>query len=232
MQARERLIVSLDVPEVKQAEQLVKRLEDHILFYKIGHQLAFTGGLELARDLIAQGKKVFLDLKLLDIDNTIRHAVENLAKLGISMLTLHAYPAAMRAAVAGARDCDLCLLAVTVLTSMDDADLLEAGYDYGAKALVLKRAQQAAAAGFGGVVASAQEAAQIRSLLGDDMIIVTPGIRPHFSAIGDQKRVLTPAEAITSGASHLVVGRPIIKAQDPLQATVYILQEMEKALSI
>ena len=178
MGARDRLIVGLDVPTVKEAETIVATLGDDILFYKIGHQLAFAGGLELARDLASSGKKIFLDMKLLDIDNTVASGVENIAKMGMSMLTLHAYPKAMRAAVAAAKGSDLCLLGVTVLTSMDDEDLKEAGYGTDAVSLVLRRAGQARAAGMGGIVCSAEEATAVRNVIGPDMALVTPGIRP------------------------------------------------------
>ncbi len=220
------LIVGLDVPSVRDAEKLVEELGDAVSFYKIGHQLVFAGGLDFAKSLIAAKKKVFLDMKLLDIDNTIAKGVENVAKMGVSMLTLHAYPKAMRAAVEAAKGSDLCLLGVTVLTSMDEADLKEAGYSGTPEALVLKRAQQACEAGMGGIVASAAEAAAIRAAIGPDMAVVTPGIRPAGAEKGDQKRVMTPADALKAGASHLVVARPIIGAQDRKAAALAILEEM------
>lgn len=228
--ARERLIVGLDVPTIAEAEALVAKLSDTVTFYKIGYQLAFIGGLELARDLLRDGKSVFLDMKLLDIDNTVAHGVENVARMGVNMLTLHAYPKAMRAAVAAAKGSDLCLLGVTVLTSMDDADLKEAGYDTDPRSLVLKRAEQARAAGMGGIVCSAEESAAVRQIIGSDMALVTPGIRPAGSEAGDQKRVVTPGDAIRNGSSHLVVGRPIVKAADPVAAAKAILDEMALAL--
>ncbi len=221
-----RLIVGLDVPTIAEAEKVVEELGDAISFYKIGYQLVFAGGLEFAKSLIAARKKVFLDMKLLDIDNTIAKGVENIAKMGISMLTLHAYPKAMRAGVEAAKGSGLCLLGVTVLTSMDNSDLREAGYSDDAETLVLKRARQARGAGMGGIVASAVEAAAIRQAIGPDMAIVTPGIRPAGSEKGDQKRVMTPADALKAGASHLVVARPIVGAQDRKAAALAILQEM------
>jgi len=230
MTARERLIVGLDVPTVKDAETIVTALGDDILFYKIGYQLAFAGGLEFARDLAADGKKIFLDMKLLDIDNTVASGVENIAKMGMSMLTLHAYPKAMRAAVAAAKGSDLCLLGVTVLTSMDEQDLTDAGYEHDPHTLVLLRAEQAKLAGMGGIVCSAEEARAVRAIIGPDMALVTPGIRPAGSDRGDQKRVMTPADAIAAGSSHLVVARPIVKAADPRAAAQAILAEMETAL--
>ncbi|MBH9975980.1 MULTISPECIES: orotidine-5'-phosphate decarboxylase [Bartonella] len=226
---RDRLIVGLDVADIRQAEKLVNQLGDTISFYKIGYQLLFAGGLEFARELKAANKKVFLDMKLLDIDNTIASAVENIVKLGVDMLTIHAYPKAMRAAVAAAGQSNLCLLGVTVLTSMDDADLKAAGYSDNAETLVLKRAKDARLAGMGGIVASAAEARKLRAIIGPDMALVTPGIRPKGADKGDQKRVMSPMEAIRAGASHLVVARPIIKADNPLEAARNILKEMEEA---
>ena len=226
---RDRLIVGLDVADIRQAEKLVQELGDTVGFYKIGYQLLFAGGLEFARELKAANKKVFLDMKLLDIDNTIASAVENIVKLGVDMLTVHAYPKAMRAAVKAAKGSNLCLLGVTVLTSMDDADLKAAGYSDDAKTLVLKRAKDARLAGMGGIVASAAEAQALRNVIGPDMALVTPGIRPKGADKGDQKRVMSPKEAIQAGASHLVVARPIVKTDNPLQAAKLILTEMEEA---
>lgn len=228
--ARDRLIVGLDIPTIGEAEAIVKTLGDDVLFYKIGYQLAFAGGLEFARDLARDGKKVFLDMKLLDIDNTVAKGVENIVKMGMSMLTLHAYPKAMRAAVEAARGSDLCLLGVTVLTSMDEQDVIDAGYEYDPHTLVLRRAEQARAAGMGGIVCSAEEASAVRKIVGPDMAIVTPGIRPVGSDRGDQKRVMTPADALAAGSSHLVVARPIVKAVDPRAAALAILDEMSSAL--
>ncbi len=231
MSARERLIVGLDVPTLREAETIVDKLANDILFYKIGYQLAFAGGLEFARDLAASGKKIFLDMKLLDIDNTVASGVENIAKMGMSMLTLHAYPKAMRAAVEAAKGSGLCLLGVTVLTSMDEQDLIDAGYEYDPHTLVLKRAEQARIAGMGGIVCSAEEAAAVRKIIGPDMALVTPGIRPAGADKGDQKRVMTPSDALKAGSSHLVVARPIVKAPDPKEAARAILAEMDAALA-
>jgi orotidine-5'-phosphate decarboxylase len=228
--ARDRLIVGLDIPTIGEAEAIVKTLGDDVLFYKIGYQLAFAGGLEFARDLASDGKKVFLDMKLLDIDNTVAKGVENIAKMGMSMLTLHAYPKAMRAAVEAARGSGLCLLGVTVLTSMDEQDVIDAGYEYDPHTLVLRRAEQARAAGMGGIVCSAEESSAVRKIVGPDMAIVTPGIRPAGSDKGDQKRVMTPADALCAGSSHLVVARPIVKAADPHAAALSILDEMTRVL--
>jgi orotidine-5'-phosphate decarboxylase len=230
MTARDRLIVGLDVPNLQEAEKVVGALGDDILYYKIGYQLAFAGGLEFARDLAASGKKIFLDMKLLDIDNTVASGVENIVKMGMSMLTLHAYPKTMKAAVEAAKGSGLCLLGVTVLTSMDEGDLIAAGYEYDPHTLVLRRAEQAHLAGMGGIVCSAEESAAVRKVIGPDMALVTPGIRPAGSDKGDQKRVMTPADAIKAGSSHLVVARPIVKAADPKEAAHSILAEIDAAI--
>lgn len=226
---RDRLIVALDRPTVSQAEQVVARLGDSVGFYKIGYQLAFAGGLEFARDLKCDGKSVFLDMKLLDIDNTVAKGVENIVRMGVDMLTLHAYPKAMRAAVEAAKGSGLCLLGVTVLTSMDEQDLVDAGYEYDPHTLVLRRAEQALTAGMGGVVCSAAEAEAVRRIVGPDMAVVTPGIRPAGADHGDQKRVMTPRKAIEAGASHIVVGRTVALADDPAAAAEAIIADMGEA---
>lgn len=226
---RDRLIVGLDVGSVEEARSVVDDLGETVSFYKIGYQLAFAGGLEFARTLTAEGKKVFLDMKLLDIDNTVARGVESVAKMGVAMLTLHAYPKAMKAAVEAARGSGLCLLGVTVLTSMDEQDLIEAGYGYDPQALVTRRAGQALAAGMGGIVCAATEAAAVRGIVGSSMAVVTPGIRPVGAEHGDQKRVMTPRDALAAGASHLVVARPIVGAVDRQAAARSILDEMASA---
>ncbi|MGC4024142.1 MAG: orotidine-5'-phosphate decarboxylase [Mesorhizobium sp.] len=227
---RERLIVGLDVPSVKDAEAVVRELGDTARFYKIGYQLAYApAGLDFARELAKSNAKVFLDLKLLDIDNTVAKGVEAIARMGMSMLTLHAYPKAMKAAVEAAKGSDLCLLGVTVLTSMDEQDLIAAGYEYDPHTLVLRRAEQALQAGMGGVVCSADEAAAVRRIVGPKLAVVTPGIRPAGADRGDQKRVVTPAEAVRNGASHLVVARPIVGVSDRKAAARAIIAEMESA---
>lgn len=227
---KDRLIVGLDVPTLAEAERVVAELGDAASFYKIGYQLVFAGGLGFAGELVQAGKKVFLDVKLLDIDNTVAKGVENIARMGVSMLTLHAYPKAMQAAVAAAEGSNLCLLGVTVLTSMDEQDLRDAGYDTDPQSLVLKRAKQARDAGMGGVVCSAAEASLIREAVGPELAVVTPGIRPAGSSAGDQKRVVTPADAIRAGASHLVVARPIVGADDRKAAAQAILSEMQSGI--
>ncbi|SFJ23604.1 orotidine-5'-phosphate decarboxylase [Aerobium aerolatum] len=225
----DRLIVGLDLAHVADAEKVVKELDGVAHFYKVGYRLAYNGGLEFARDLVRDGKSVFLDLKLLDIDNTVAEGVENIAKMGFRMLTLHAYPKAMRAAVAAAKGSDLTLLGVTVLTSMDAEDLKEAGYQDDPQTLVLRRARQALDAGMGGIVCAATEAAAVRQIVGADMAVVTPGIRPAGADQGDQKRVMTPRDALVAGASHLVVARPIIAAPDRRAAAQAILADMASA---
>ena len=209
---------------------MVDILGDTVSFYKIGHQLAFAGGLNFVRELRDMGKHIFLDMKLLDIDNTIAKGVENIIKMGVQMTTLHAYPNAMKAAVEVAKGSDLCLLGVTVMTSLDDEDLVNAGYVHKAQDLVLKRAKQASELGMGGVVASAQESESIRKVISPEMLIVTPGIRPAGADVGDQKRVMTPSDAISAGSTHLVVGRPITGADDPKQAAQNVIDEIASAL--
>jgi orotidine-5'-phosphate decarboxylase len=228
---RDKLIVGLDLATVAEAEAMVAALGDDVVFYKVGLQLTFAGGLDFARRLVDHGKKVFLDVKLLDIDNTVEHAVENIARLGMTFCTIHAYPKAMRAAVAGKGDAALRLLAVTVLTSMDEADLAAAGFAGSVAELVARRAADARAAGMDGIVCSPEEARAMRAIVGAGMSIVTPGIRPRGAPIGDQKRVATPADAIAAGADHLVVGRPIIAAADPRGVARSILSEIELAIS-
>ncbi len=227
---RDKLIIGLDVPAVDEARALVGRIGDAGTFYKIGYQLAYAGGFEFARELIGQGKKVFLDLKLHDIGNTVEEGVRSVARLGATFLTVHAYPQTMRAAVAGAAGSSLKILAVTVLTSYDDEDLVEAGYAPGSAAdLVARRAGQARDLNVDGIVCAAPEAQRVRSLIGPDRLIVTPGIRPAGSEAGDQKRIVTPAEGIRLGANHLVVARPIVKAADPRAAAEAIVRDIAGA---
>ena len=229
LKARERLIVALDLPSVADAEAMVARLGDTVEFYKIGYQLAFAGGLPFAAELIGAGKKVFLDLKLLDIGNTVARGVESVAKTGATFLTVHAYPQAMKAAVEGKKGSSLRILAVTVLTSYEDSDLTGAGYDMGVSELGTVRASQAQDIGVDGIVCSALEAVNLRDLTGPKMLIVTPGIRPAGSASDDQKRIVTPGKAIANGADYLVIGRPIIAADDPKAAAEQIVAEIQEA---
>jgi orotidine-5'-phosphate decarboxylase len=227
--ARDRLIVGLDVPSVAAAEAMVGRLGDSVAFYKIGYQLAFAGGLPFAERLARGGKRVFLDLKLHDIGNSVARGVESVARLGASFLTVHAYPQTMKAAVEAKGQSGLRILAVTVLTSYDDADLAAAGYDFTVPELVAERAAQARDIGVDGLVCSGEEAASLRGIVGGVMRLVTPGIRPSGAAVGDQKRVMTPAAAIAAGADYLVVGRPILDAPDPKAAADAIVAEIAAA---
>lgn len=232
--ALDRLMLPVDVPTVAEAEKLVAQTEGHVGVYKIGMELQFAGGLEFARELAEGGKKIFLDVKLHDIDNTITKAVRNVAKMGMTFMTLHAYPKTMRAAVKGLQEegnPNLCLLGVTVLTSMDEDDLVAAGYRGPVADVVEARARDARAAGMGGIVCAATEAEKLRPILGDELVIVTPGIRPSGSAADDQRRVMTPADAIRSGSDYLVVGRPISKAGDPGAAARSVVDEIAAALS-
>ena len=228
---RDRLIVALDLPGVEPAEAMVARLGDSVTFYKIGYQLAFAGGLPLVRKLADRGKKVFIDLKLHDIGNTVARGVESIARLGATFLTVHAYPQTMKAAVEGRAGSDLKILAVTVLTSYDDGDLDAAGYRLGVSDLVEARAQQAQVLGIDGLVCSPEEAASLRKVVGRQMSLVTPGVRPAGSASGDQKRIMTPARAITAGADYLVVGRPVLQALNPIAAAEAIVAEIAPALA-
>lgn len=227
---RDRLIVALDLPDVEQARRMVARLGFAVNFYKIGLELAYGGGLGLARNLKDDSRKVFIDLKLHDIPNTVEQAARQIAKLGADLLTVHAYPQTMKAARLGAGG-DLKLLAVTVMTSYDDADLKEAGFGYGVADLVARRADQAKAAGIDGLILSPHETAAMRRRLGPDMLLVTPGVRPGGAALLDQKRAMTPREAIAAGADYLVVGRPVTQAPDPAAAAEAIVAEIEAGLA-
>lgn len=228
---RDRLIVALDVPTVDDARRLVGTLGEAVTFYKVGLQLQYApGGIDFVRQLKDAGKRVFFDAKLYDIGETVERAVENVARLGVDFLTIHANAPTLRAAAAGRGMSDLRLLAVTVLTSMGAEDLADLGFaGMSVEDLVLKRAAQAAAAGVDGVIASGAEAAGIRAAQAG-LTIVTPGIRRSSDAMGDQKRAMSPAEAIRAGADHLVVGRPISKASDPRREAELIQEEIAAAL--
>lgn len=221
------VIVALDLDTRAEAERLIERLGDRAGFFKIGYQLFYGGdGLALGKDLLAAGKKVFFDLKLLDIDNTVEKGVAAIAATGATMLTVHAYPRTMRAAARAAAGSGLTILGVTVLTSMDDSDVRDAGYARDAAGLVQMRADQAVKAGIGGIVCSPHEARMVRDIVGPKLAVVTPGVRPAGAALGDQKRVMGPREALEAGASHLVIGRPITAAPDPLAAYLAIEKEI------
>jgi orotidine-5'-phosphate decarboxylase len=226
---RDRLIVALDLATVQVADAMVARLGDAVSFYKIGYQLAFAGGLAFAEELAKAGKQVCLDLKLHDIGNTVARGVESVARLGATFLTVHAYPQTMKAAVDARASSNLRLLAVTVLTSYDDADLAAAGYDFTVAELVAERAAQARDMGIDGLVCSAAEATSLRKIVGHKMTLVTPGIRPAGADRGDQKRIMTPAAAVAAGTDYLVVGRPIVDAADPKAAAQAIVAEIADA---
>lgn len=214
---KDRLIVALDMPTEAEARRLIARLGDHVTFYKVGLELLFAGGLGLAQDLKRHHKHVFLDMKLLDIGNTVERAVANAAELGLDFLTIHGTDLkTMRAAVAGRGKSRLKLLAVTVLTNLNEDDLKQQGSRMTPADLVLHRAKLAREAGCDGVIASGQEAKRIREAVGPGFLIVTPGIRLAGGTTDDQERVMTPERAIADGADYLVVGRPITQADDPV----------------
>ena len=230
VKADPRLIVPLDVPSVGEARALAEALGDSVSFYKVGLELFAGGeGMTLARELKAAGKQVFLDWKLHDIGTTVQRAAAVLASSGCDFLTVHGEPQVMAAAVRGRGASKLKILAVTVLTSLTDADLIETGYHETARALVERRIHQAIAAGCDGVIASPHEAALARALGGRDFLVVTPGVRPDWSAKNDQARAATPLEALQAGASHIVCGRPITAANDPQAAARRIAGEMAQA---
>lgn len=228
--ARERLIIALDKPSVEEAQHVIDRVGADGAFYKIGYQLMPIGGLDLSQRLTAAGKKVFLDFKFHDIGATVERGVRSVRKLGADFLTVHAEPDVLAGAVEGrADDPRLKILAVTVLTSLTQDSLTRSGITTKLEDLVLKRAEFAAEAGADGVVASAKEAAAIKSRFGDALRIVTPGVRPAGADANDQKRVVTPAAAIMAGADYLVVGRPIVDAIEPAEAVRQIVAEISSA---
>ena len=230
MQARDRLILALDTPTLAEAEAMIQRTRGSVGVYKVGYQLAFAGGLPLAERLAANGARVFLDMKLHDIGHTVGNGVASVAAMGAAFLTVHAYPQTMKAAVEARGTSGLKILAVTVLTSYDDADLAAAGYEMTVADLAAERAAQARDIGVDGLVCSPEEAAALRAIVGPGMLLVTPGIRPSGSEAGDQKRIMTPGEAIVAGADYLVVGRPILRAPDPKAAADAIVGEIARAV--
>lgn len=232
MRGADRLIVALDVPSVGDARALVSAIGDAAGVWKIGLELLYSGGADLARDLADQGRQVFIDAKLLDIPNTVERATASIAEMGAAFLTVHGHDVkTMEAAMRGRGGNDLRLLAVTVLTSLDESDLKQQGSALDPAELVLHRARLRQQVGFDGVIASGHEAAAIRRATGSDFLIITPGIRPAGADAGDQARVMTPARAIASGADYLVVGRPITQAGDPRAAARAIADEIETALA-
>ncbi len=231
MTDKDRLIIALDVPTAEEARRAVAALGDDGSFYKIGYQLMPIGGLRLAEELSVAGKKIFLDFKFHDIGATVERGVASVVKLGGDFLTVHAEPDVLKGAVAGrGGDKRLKILGVTVLTSLTQESLAESGITLRLEDLVLKRAEFAAKAGADGVVASAREADAIRKRFGNALLIVTPGVRPAGASPDDQKRVVTPAAAIRAGADHLVVGRPILAANDPAGAARAIHAEIATAI--
>ena len=230
MTADPRLIVALDLPAVGEARALTERLGEAASFYKVGLELLATEGMALARELRGQGKQVFCDWKLHDIGNQVERAAAAIAASGAcDFLTVHGEPQVMAAAVRGRGAAPMKLLAVTVLTSLNDADLAAMGYALNARDLVERRIRQALGAGCDGVIASPHEAAMARAIGGSDFLVVTPGVRPSWSAMNDQARAAMPADALKAGASHLVVGRPINAASDPRAAAEAIVREMAEA---
>ena len=236
LQPRDRLIVALDVPSASQARQILQTIGGSANMYKIGKQLFTAEGPQVVRDLVASGRRVFLDLKFHDIPNTVAGAVKSAADLGVSMLNVHASGGSkmLQAAVeaAGQSPTRPIILAVTVLTSLSDSDLPELGISGNVRTQVLRLAALARTAGCDGVVASAQEAHELRRESGEDFVIVTPGIRPAGFASADQARVVTPADAIAAGATYLVVGRPVLEAPDPAMAAEHIVHEIEQAVAV
>ena len=229
IQPRDRLIVALDLPGVAPARAMVDALGDAVSFYKIGKELVYAGGLDLARALVAEGRQVFLDLKLHDIPATVERATAAVSDLGATYLTVHAYPQTLAAAVKGRGASKLKILGVSVLTSMNDADLAAAGYGLGVADLVRRRARQAYEAGAAGLICSPLDIALVKEAVGEGLEIITPGVRPAGSAADDQKRIMTPGEAIRAGAARLVVGRPITAAPDPRAAARAIVAEIAAA---
>lgn len=220
------LIVALDFDSAREADALVGKLGDSAGFYKVGMELFAAAGPDYVRSLTSRGNRVFLDLKYYDIGETVRRAVAAAAKTGAAFLTVHAIPQVMRAAMEGRGDTSLKLLAVTVLTSLDDSDLQGMGHSCTVSQLVASRVTQARQIGIDGIVASPLEARAIRHLAGPEAILVTPGVRSRGAAQGDQKRVATPAEAIRDGADYLVIGRQVTRASDPAAALAGIREEL------
>jgi orotidine-5'-phosphate decarboxylase len=223
------VIIALDFDSADQASMLVSALGDSAVFYKVGMELFAAAGMDYVRFLVDQGKRVFLDMKYYDIGETVRRAVAVAARSGASFLTVHAVGQVIRAAVQGRGDSPMKLLAVTVLTSLDQRDLEEMGHSQPVSELVATRVRQAIAAGIDGLVASPLEAANIRAIAGPGAILVTPGVRSAGAARGDQKRVATPAEAIAAGANYIVVGRQVTRAADPKAALHSIREELSGA---
>jgi orotidine-5'-phosphate decarboxylase len=226
------IIVALDVESAEEARGLVRRIGPEVSFYKVGLELYCAAGMDFVRELLGEGKEVFLDLKLYDIGETVKRAVAQVARTGVRFLTVHGVGAVMRAAREGRGDSPLQLLAVTVLTSFDRRDLEEDGYNCEVSELVIRRARQAMGAGMDGMVTSPLEVAAVRALAGPDTILVTPGVRSAGAGKGDQKRVATPEEALCAGASYVVMGRQITRAQDPAAEVARVLAEIDRGAAL
>lgn len=227
--ARDRLMLALDVPSAAEAERLMDQVQEQIAFVKVGLELYTAAGPEIVQRLINRGKRVFLDLKFLDIEETVRRATERVAAMGVEFLTVHANRKALTAAVKGRGDSPLKLLAVTVLTNFDSHDLRDMGIQLSVQELVTARALLAAEVGCDGVVASGEEPGVLRPKVGPRFVIVTPGVRPAGKDVDDHARATTPTQTIAAGADYLVVGRPIRSAPDPAAAAAAILAEMQAA---
>lgn len=223
---RDPIIVALDFESAAAAEDLVERIGQHGAFYKVGMELFAAAGPDYVRSLVARGKQVFVDLKFYDIGETVKRAVAAVARTGATFLTVHAIPQVMRAAVEGRGDSQLKLLAVTVLTSLDERDLREMGHTGSVGELVHRRVAQAMQCGVDGLVASPLEAKSIREMTGPNALLVTPGVRSAGAASGDQKRVATPAQATRDGADYLVIGRQVTRAADPAAELEHIREEL------
>ncbi len=227
--AQDRLILALDVPSAEEADRLMRRVEGTVRFVKIGLELYTAAGPDIVKRALDRGNRVFLDLKFLDIDETVRRATARVAELGVEFLTVHANRKALNAAVEGREEHPLKLLAVTVLTNFDSADLRDMGIQWSVADLVVARAKLAAELGCDGVVASGEEPATIRRNVGPKLLIVTPGIRPAGKGLDDHARPTTPTQSIKAGSDYLVVGRPIRDAAEPKEAAQAILAEMQVA---
>ena len=220
------IIVALDVPSPEEAREIVRRIGDAVSIYKVGMELYAAAGMPFVRELIAEGRDVFLDMKFYDIGETVKRAVRQVAGAGVRFLTVHGSGPVMRAAAEGRGDARLELLAVTVLTSFDQEDLADLGYPCAVGELVRLRVRKAMEAGIGGVVCSPLEVRAVRELAGPRAVLVTPGVRSSGASKGDQKRVATPAEAIRDGADYLVIGRQITRAEDPAMEARRVLDEI------
>jgi len=225
------IIVALDFENAQQARTLVLRLGQAIDFYKVGMELYAAAGMPFVRELIAEGKQVFLDLKLYDIGETVKRAVAQVARTEVRFLTIHAINPVMRAAIEGRGRASLKLMAVTVLTSFDQQDVTDMGHSCNISELVALRARNAMEIGIDGIVCSALDAAAVRKIAGPDAILVTPGVRSRNADKGDQKRVATPAEALAAGANYIVIGREVTRANDPADQIARILEDTKPSLT-